>query len=328
MILRVASMFTAVIPLFNKAATIQRAIASVLGQTSPPAEILVVNDGSTDGGDEIVREHGRARVRVLDQPNRGVSAARNAGLRAATQPFVASLDADDRWRPEFLARIGDLINAYPGGVLYGAGFFTVEGDAIKRYHGVGRSAADVRPAGVVDFFVERLRDFVLHTSTTVVRREAALSIGGFPEGVAFAEDHLFWAKLALAGPVVLTPEPLAEYDVAVPGQAVNYWQTTYRERFDVLEYHRFLADELRRRIDEGRDTDSFAVFARQELRTAVLQRMYWGNFAAIDRVWRELDLDRLGLGPLAGACAWAGRHRAVQPVIGPLLTSLRSMRGQ
>jgi len=319
-------MFTAVIPLFDKAATIQRALDSVFGQQLPPAEVVVVNDGSTDGGDAIARRHGDPRVRVLDQPNCGVSAARNAGLHAATQPFVAFLDADDRWRPDFLARMRDLIEAHPGGVLYGAGFFTVEGDAIKRYHGIGRSAADTRPAGVVDYFAERIRDFPLHTSTTVVRREAALSVGGFPEGVAIAEDHIFWAKLALMGPVVITPEPLAEYDVAVPGQAVGFWHTAYRERFEILEYHRFLADELRRRTAAGRGADSFATLARQELRTAVMQRMYWGNFAAVERIWCELDLRGLGLGPVAGACAWVGLHPAARRLIRPLLAGLRSMR--
>jgi glycosyltransferase involved in cell wall biosynthesis len=319
-------MFTAVIPLFDKAATIQRAVDSVAAQTFAPAEILIVNDGSTDGGEAIARQQANVRVRVIDQPNRGVSAARNTGLREAAQPFVAFLDADDRWRPAYLARMRDLIARHPGGVLYGAGFFTVEGDAIKRYHGIGRSATDSRPAGVVDFFAERLRDFPLHTSTTIVARDAALAVGGFPEGVAFAEDHLFWAKLALAGPVVLTPEPLAEYDVAVPGQAIEYWQHRYRERFDILDYHRFLAAELHARMGSGEASDSFALHARQELRTAVLQRAYWGRFDAVAKLWNALDLGRLGLGPLAAACAWASRQSAVQPVARSMLAGVRSMR--
>lgn len=319
-------MFTAVIPLFNKAATVQRALESACRQEFLPAEILVVNDGSTDRGDEAARRYPDSRIRVLDQPNRGVSAARNAGLRAASQPFIAFLDADDRWRPAFLARMRDLIASHPGAVLYGAGFVTVEGDAVKRYHGIGRSASDPRPAGVVDFFAERRRDFPLHTSTTVVPRDAALAVGGFAEGVAFAEDHLFHAALALAGPVVITPEPLAEYDVAVPGQAVEYWQAAYRERFDILEYHRFLATELGSRVDHRTDHDSFSMLARQELRMAVLQRAYWGDFAAVDRLWRELGLGRLGLGPLAALAAWAGRHRAAGRLASPMLAGLRSMR--
>jgi len=319
-------MFTAVIPLHDKAATVGRTLDSVLAQSLPPAEIVVVNDGSTDGGDAVVRGRCEPLVRVVDQPRRGVSAARNAGLRAATSPFVAFLDADDRWRPRFLARMHDLIHAHPGAGLYGAGFFTCEGDAVKRYHGIGRSAADPRPAGVVDFFAAALRDFPLHTSTTVVPRAAALALGGFPEGVTLAEDHLFWARLALAGPVAITPEPLAEYDVAVTGQASEYWRTAYRDRFEILEYHRFLAAELERRRGPGAGPASFTALARRELATAVLQRAWWGNFVAVARIWDELGLATLGLGPAAAACAWVGRQPAAQPAVRSLVAVLRSMR--
>lgn len=319
-------MFTVVIPLFNKAHTLQQTLDSVFSQSFAPAEILIVNDGSTDGGAKIARLHSDPRVRVIDQGNLGVSAARNAGLRAASQPFVAFLDADDRWRPAFLEKMRALITQYPGASLYGAGFYTVEGNAIKRYHGTGRANNASRSSGVVDFFAEWLRDFPLHTSTTVVPREATLTLGGFSEGVAVAEDHLFWVRMALAGPVAISPEPLLEYDVSVPGQFIRYWKTTYRERFDILEYHRLLADELLKRINSGRASDSFSAFARKELRTAVLQRMYWGNFAAVERIWRELDLERLGLGVAAEASARVAHQPMLQAMMRPSLSILRSLR--
>jgi glycosyltransferase involved in cell wall biosynthesis len=319
-------MFTAVIPLFNKAPTIRRTLDSVLAQSFAPAEILVINDGSSDGGDAVVRMFSDPRIRVIDQPNAGVSVARNAGLRSAAQPFVAFLDADDRWRPNHLARMRDLIENHPGAVLYGAGFFTVEGDAIKRYHGIGSGPTDQRPAGPIDFFAAWRRDFPLHTSTTVVPKAAALAVGGFPEGVRHGEDLLFWMRLALSGPVVVTAEPLSEYDVAVPGQFIEYWRSAYRERFDILEYHRFLADELRTRVKQAGSPDSFSALARQELRVAVLQRMYWGNFDAVAKIWHELGLGGLGLGTLAASCAWVSRHPAIQPVAGALLAGVRSLR--
>ncbi len=328
-------MVSVVIPLFNKAPTVGRAIDSVLRQTCPPAEVIVVNDGSTDGGDRIARDRSNAAeaagvaYRVIDQPNGGVSRARNAGLRAASRPFVAFLDADDRWLPEYLSRMNPLIAAHPAAVLYGAGFYAVDGSAgvRKRYHGIGRGPRHSRPAGPVDYFAERLRDFVLHTSTTIVRKDAALAIGGFPEGVAYAEDHLFWARLALSGEVFVTPEPLSEYDVGVPGQAVAYWTTVYRERFDILAYHRFLADELRRRGQAGMRSDSFARFARRELETAIYQRLWWGRFDAVQAFWRELSLDQLPLGPLAGVAAFVSRHAAVQPPVAVVMGLLRRLRG-
>jgi len=328
-------MVSVVIPLFNKAPTVGRAIDSVLRQTCPPAELIVVNDGSTDGGDRIARDRSNAAeaagvaYRVIDQPNGGVSRARNAGLRAASRPFVAFLDADDRWLPEYLARMGPLVAAHPAAVLYGAGFYTVDGAAgvRKRYHGIGSGPQDGRPGGSIDYFAERFRDFVLHTSTTIVRQEPALAIGGFPEGVAYAEDHLLWARLALSGEVVVTPEPLSEYDVGVPGQAVAYWTTVYRERFDILAYHRFLADELRRRWRAGRRSDSFARFARRELETAIFQRLWWGRFDAVNTFWRELSLDQVPLGRLPAVAAFVSRHAAVQPPVAAVMGLLRCLRG-
>ena len=125
-------MFTVLIPLYNKAAYIQRALDSVYAQTFQPAEILVVNDGATDGSDDIVRNQGNPLIRVLDQRNQGVSIARNNGLAAASQPFIAFLDADDRWRPGFLAAMRRAIESFPEATLYGSGFATVAGGHVQR----------------------------------------------------------------------------------------------------------------------------------------------------------------------------------------------------
>jgi glycosyltransferase involved in cell wall biosynthesis len=331
-------MFSVVIPLFDKRDYFQRALDSVYAQSLDPAavpEIIVVNDGSTDGGDAVARAQADRRVRVIDQPNRGVSAARNAGIAAAGQPFIAFLDADDRWQPAFLSRMRDLIAKWPGGVLYGSGFTTVRDGRPEQTHGIRAADLEEPPAdrggpvaGRVDYFHAARREIVTHPSCMVVPKSAAIGVGGFAEGVTHCEDYLFWTKLALAGPVVLTAEPLAEYDVAVPGQAVEFWTRGYRERFDILEFHRFLAAELGRRTNGGdRAADrSFAAYARGELRTALLQRLYWGNFAAADRLWRELALADLGLGPVAATAAWVSRHPAVHPPAGLALAAVRGLR--
>jgi len=266
-------MFTVVIPLYQKRGYIQRALDSVYAQSIERAavpEIVVVNDGSRDGGDAVAKAQHDARVRVIDQPNRGVSAARNAGIAAAGQPFIALLDADDRWRPGFLARMRDLVAAHPGAALYGAGYATVRGGIVTGDHGVrpdeliaGSAAPGAPVTGTVDFFRAWCRDHVVHPSGAVVSKEAVRAIGGFQEGLAHCEDHLFLAKLALSGPVVLTAEPLVEYDIAVPGQFIEFWRGPYQERFDVLDYHRFLAAEAHARGGPaGRPGDaSFLAYA-------------------------------------------------------------------
>jgi glycosyltransferase involved in cell wall biosynthesis len=316
-------MFTVVIPLFNKGPYIERALDSIDGQSCAADEIIVVNDGSTDGGDRVVRARRDDRLRVIDQPNRGVSAARNAGIAAATQPCVAFLDADDRWRPRFLERMRGLVAAHPEAVLYGAGFVTVASDGTTRRHGIASAGPGDR-GRVVDYFAERRRGHVLHMSTTVARKVALEAVGGFPEGVAYCEDEMLWARLALAGPVVLSPEALAEYDVGVPGQAVEYWSRAYRERLDVLDYHRFLAAELWRR---GGSPASLVALARHELTTGLLQRIYRGNFTAAARLWNEAHLDGLPLGPVAAACGYVARHPKVQPAVGAVMGLARRLRG-
>jgi glycosyltransferase involved in cell wall biosynthesis len=94
---------SAIVPVFNGARFLGEAIDSVLAQTYEPVEIVVVDDGSTDGTARIARSYGD-RILYVSQKNAGLGAARNAGIRHTTSPFVAFLDADDRWRPEKLAR--------------------------------------------------------------------------------------------------------------------------------------------------------------------------------------------------------------------------------
>jgi glycosyltransferase involved in cell wall biosynthesis len=317
-------MFTVLIPLYNKAAYIQRALDSVYAQTFQPAEILVVNDGATDGSDAIVRGQGNPLIRVLDQPNQGVSIARNNGLAAASQPWIAFLDADDRWRPGFLAAMRRAIEAFPEATLYGSGFVTVANGRVQREIGILPGPEGTTAPRVVDYFRACSGGHPLHMSTTVAPREAALAVGGLPVGVDFCDDHIFWAKLALMGPVVLTPELLAEYDVSVPGQAIQRWKTAYKEQ--VLEYFRFLASEMRIRTGNSPLERSFRAHGREVLRLAVLQRFYWANFPAIRDLWSECGLTDLRLGGVAEACGWIARHPVMQPPAAAGLAAVRGLR--
>jgi len=101
-----------IIPVYNGERFVAEAIASVLAQTHQPVEVIVVDDGSTDATPDVVRAFGSS-VQYLQQPNAGPPAARNVGIRAARGEFIGFLDADDRWRPEKLARQLALFDAEP-----------------------------------------------------------------------------------------------------------------------------------------------------------------------------------------------------------------------
>jgi glycosyltransferase involved in cell wall biosynthesis len=317
-------MFTVLIPLYNKAAYIQRALDSVYAQTCQPGEILVVNDGATDGSDAIVRRQENPLIRVLDQPNQGVSIARNNGLAAATQPFIAFLDADDRWRPGFLAAMKRAIEAFPAATLYGSGFATVAGGRVQREFGIPPGPEGPTAPREIDYFRVCTGGHPLHMSTTVVPRPVALEVGGLPIGIDFCDDHIFWAKLALKGAVVMSPTILAEYDVAVPGQAVERWKTAYKS--EVLEYHRFLARELRANRVPAEKAESFRAHGLHVLRQALLQRLYWGNFQAVRKLDEACGLADLELGWAAGGALWLSNHPSWQPVAQSGLALARGLR--
>lgn len=199
------SEFSVVVPLYNKEREIAATLRSVLAQTLLPQEILVIDDGSTDASAAEAEAIGSPLVRLIRQPNGGVSAARNRGLREARCEWVALLDGDDRWHPGYLRRMAELIERYPGCGAYASGFRIHSGS--DRY-----TVADTpRTEGPVDFFAEALRRYVLIPSTATLRRETALRLGGFPVGMKLGEDQWFWTRLARTAPVCFTPEPLADY---------------------------------------------------------------------------------------------------------------------
>lgn len=193
-----------VIPLYNKAAEIGRAVRSVLAQTLPPREVIVVDDGSTDGGADVVERMASSVVRLVRQENRGVSAARNRGIAMASGRYVALLDGDDRWLPQYLEQVWRLIARYPDCGAYGTGFMVDTGGRLT----VGDTP---RADGIVDFFRESMTRYVLIPSAATLRRDLVMDVGGFPEGMRMGEDQWLWTVLARRAAVAFTPQPLAVY---------------------------------------------------------------------------------------------------------------------
>ncbi len=197
-----------IIPLFNLRNFIDDAVESALGQTLPPSEveIVVVDDGSTDGGGEIARRH-EPRVRCLRQENRGLSAARNRGIRDTRAPFLAFLDADDRMLSGQLAAQLAAFDAHPDLGLVYTGFRYVD-DAGRPLpqRGWSRYAGDLVP--------RLLEGNVIHPVQAMVRREPVERAGGFDETLTSAEDWDLWLRLSRRGLVWgYVDQPLAEYRV-------------------------------------------------------------------------------------------------------------------
>ena len=201
-----ANKISVIIPLYNKRESIARAIRSVLLQSPTPREIIVVDDGSTDGSYRVVAELAAQHpsIKLIRQENRGVSAARNRAIETAEGEFVALLDGDDAWREGYLAEICRLIETYPDCGAYATGFYVVDG--------AERVVGDTpQVEGIVDFFAESQRHYVLIPSATTLNRDLVLRLGGFPEGMRMGEDQYLWVKLARTAKVCISPAPLIEY---------------------------------------------------------------------------------------------------------------------
>ena len=182
-----------VIPLYNQRAWIGEAIASVLAQTVPSAavEIVVVDDGSSDGGGAIAAAQSE-RVRVVHQENRGLAAARNAGIRAARAAVLMFLDADDRIAPAKLELQLALLDARPDiGVVYSGVQCIDERGTPLPQRGWQRLDGDVLPALALANLTA--------PHSPLARREPIDALGGFDEALGPAADWDMWLRLARAG---------------------------------------------------------------------------------------------------------------------------------
>jgi len=203
-------LISVVIPLYNKEKYVRRAVDSVLAQSFRNFELIVVNDGSTDNSPAIVRQYSDPRIRLIDQENRGVSAARNRGIRDAQGELIAFLDADDEWKSTFLETIKKLAANYPSAGLYVTSYRIVMPNGRER----DAKFRTVRPAyiGVVqNYFGNAYRDAIVTSNTAVIAKRVFDTVGFFDEGIRFGEDLLMWYKVALTHDVVIDNSVNATY---------------------------------------------------------------------------------------------------------------------
>ena len=201
-----------VIPLYNKAATVLRALDSVAAQTFGDFEALVIDDGSTDGGDGLVQAYRDPRFRMIRQANAGPGAARNRGIAEARGEFLAFLDADDEWLPEYLKESLRLFETSPPDVAtVTSGFVECPsgrtGEALYRRRGVRDGVHRLTPETPAMLAVHMLA--YMSPWSTVCRAPVVRKWGGFyaRDGCRYAEDAFLWLKVLLNERVAFTLRP-------------------------------------------------------------------------------------------------------------------------
>lgn len=237
--------FSIIIPLYNKAPYIRKVLESILSQTYTDYELIIVDDGSTDGSFTIAKQFIDERLKIkgtedkvkgyrlkvngkeksgaetngyklspinyklIRQANSGVSAARNAGVAQAHAEYIAFLDADDWWELTYLERMAQLITDYPDAGLYACNYV---------YYKPGKThvALDI-PTGYINYSKAYYESGVMPvwTGAAIIPRKLFVEVGGFRENLWMAEDFDLWIRIALKYLVVFLNEPLAYYNQEV-----------------------------------------------------------------------------------------------------------------
>lgn len=195
----VAPLVSVIIPAYNAEAYVLDAIRSVQAQDYTPLEIVVVDDGSRDRTVELVRA-AVPEVRIVSQPNAGVAAARNTGLREARGDFICFLDADDGWFPGKLAAQVDHLLRHPETGLVSHRWLVWKPDADGSYR-LPDIAAPADPSALNPersgwIYTELLFDCIVHTSTVMIRREIATEVGYFDTTLKVGEDYDYWLRVS------------------------------------------------------------------------------------------------------------------------------------
>ncbi len=229
------------IPAYNAAHFLPGTIESVLAQTEPDWRILLVDDGSTDGTREVVRQfmHDnadclRGRLTYIHQPNRGLSAARNTGIRCSDSPFIALLDADDLWLPTRLEEsLGSLENAPAVGLSYGGvSRFAEKGTVIDTFV---TSRLGKTPQQTVTRLYTRSVAFPCPTVT--FRRQCIGTVGMFDELLRATEDRDLWLRIAQHYGVVFIPKILALYRTSASSMSGDLPRMLAAQRTFIDKHH-------------------------------------------------------------------------------------------
>jgi glycosyltransferase involved in cell wall biosynthesis len=307
-------LFSVIIPLYNKAAYIEKAIQSVLSQTFQEFELIVVDDGSTDNplppnGGSAAERLGKlsfltppillphlgvgGSVRIVEQENQGVSTARNNGVKLAKYDYVAFLDADDTWEPIYLAEMKKLIEAYPDAGIYGSGYYIVK-NGKKRIAPIGVEMNFERgPINYCHVYSKTLC-MPLTSISTILPRSVFINENGFKPDLKLGEDFDLWIRLATKHPVVFLNRPLANYnqDVDLANRAIG-------EKLYKPQEHMLFTDyaELKNNPDFVYLYERLALYGllpyylkgknKKEVK-AILSQIHWGQHELKYRLYYRL----------------------------------------
>ena len=294
-----------VIPAYNAAAYLEKTLDSVRAQTFTDYEVIVVDDGSTDGthalAEGYLARHG-LRGRAIRQENKKIAGARNAGMRAARGGYIALLDADDLWKPEKLAAVMAEFERHPDADL------VCHGEDVCRD---GRRLYSTRNGPAVPRMYERLlfKGNALSPSASVFKRDKALAIGGMRENPEFntVEDYDFWMRLSKTARFHFLSRVLGEYRLL---------ETSASRR---IEYHHANLEALLRDHFRALFGEKPSFWDRLRVRRR-LSSVYRSALGQLMQYGEDPELQLRYLKRMLAACSWDPKNlgRAAKWALGRL----------
>ena len=315
--------FSIIVPLYNKAPYVKKALDSIVSQTFTDWECIIVDDGSTDNSAAICEEYLKNKfetlnlkleIRILRQPNSGVAKARNVGVENSSAPFVCFLDADDWWEPEFLMTMAEAIEKCPDAGIYGVNY-----DSVRK--GVVRKVVSGIKTGLINYFQAYSRPpyaMPLWTGAVVIPRKVYDEIGGFDPMLKMAEDFDLWTRIALKYPVYFTDRPLAYYnqDVQVKWRAIGQ---LVDPKHHFVFHADYLLPEMEKNIDLQHAVDMVKIVC---LRQYYLSRKY--HQLAVDEM-KKINIDQYRDAPFADYLWQPLWKERMKHYLYTLLTTMRNL---
>lgn len=283
-----------IIPLYNKERHIKATIETALAQTLRDFELIVVNDGSTDGSQKIVEDIKDDRIILFHIKNQGVSHARNYGIAKATSNLIAFLDADDLWRQDHLENLINLYIAFPHCGLYATAYLQKNKKIFipSIYHNI---PSDKYWMGIVDdYFASSTVNSIAWTSAVMVPKEILRKLGNFNENITMGagEDTDLWIRIALEYPVAFSNKITAIYNLHTENR-ISKSCTQLRQFIDLDVYEDSAKSHpnLKKYLDLNRFSIAvqYKIAGREKAAKKIISRIDSANLNAKQRALLKLN---------------------------------------
>lgn len=270
--------FSVVIAVFNKEKYIADTLKSVLAQTFTDFEVVILNDGSTDHSEAEILKCNDPRIRYFSKENQGASAARNFTIRQAKAEFIALMDADDFWYPNYLEEQNRLLSEFPSESVFATA------TEIKRNGKVFKNSYSLQTIGtdaiVVDYFMASQLDSVLLSISTVLKKCVFEEVGWYDPKIKSGEDTDLYVRIGLKHKVVFSPKVCATYVVRKNSLFQSVKNLEEKANFEAYEIFEKDNPALKKFLDLNRY--SLCIFAKMQ-----------GNKEVFQKYYQKINLDNL-----------------------------------